>query len=103
MSTYNILHALVDCPRCGAVVGADIECRCGDTTQMVDLRIGDIYPWVRGRQPQNGGRPKGGRFVGDGYMECPTCKKDLFLRVVLDDDKITAVEPDSSRRGYIPD
>ena len=70
---------------------------------MVDLKIGDRYPWVPRKQAQNGGRPENGSLDGEGYMECPRCHKDSFLRVIVRDDVITAVEPDADRHGYIQD
>jgi hypothetical protein len=70
---------------------------------MLVLKLGDRYPWVPRKQPQNGGRPEGGSLAGEGYMECPHCHKDSFLRVIVRDDVITAVEPDRDRHGYISD
>lgn len=70
---------------------------------MLDLKIGDRYPWVIGQQPQNGGRPEGGTVDGEGYMECPHCHKDAFFRVLVRDDIIVGVEPDAKKPGHIPD
>jgi len=103
MGSYNILRRSLTCPRCGAVVEAAVDCHFGDTSQMTALRIGARYPWVPRKQPQNGGRPEAGNVDGEGYMECPRCHKDSFLRVIVRDDVITSVEPDAERHGYIPD
>jgi hypothetical protein len=70
---------------------------------MLDLRIGDRYPWRENAEPQNGGRPPGGAVDGEGYMECRSCRKDSFLRVIVRDDLIVGVEPNADQRGYIPD
>jgi hypothetical protein len=70
---------------------------------MVDLKIGDRYPWVPRKQVQNGGRPDNGNVDGEGYMECPECGKDSFLLVVVRNDVIEGVEPNATRQGYIPD
>ena len=103
MSSYNILRTSVKCPRCGEPVETDIDCFFGNTAQMLRLEVGDAYPWVARRQPQNGGRPDGDEVSGEGYMECPICRKDSFLRVIIQGDTIVGVEPDLNRKGYIAD
>ena len=103
MGTYNTLRSSLACPRCGAVAETNVDCHFGDTSQMIELKIGDRYPWVPRKQPQNGGRPENGTVAGEGYMECPQCHKDSFLRVIVRHDVITAVEPDRDRHGYISD
>jgi len=103
MGTYNTLRSSLACPRCGAVAETNVDCHFGDTSQMIELKIGDRYPWVPRKQPQNGGRPENGTVAGEGYMECPQCHKDSFLRVIVRDDVITVVEPDRDRHGYISD
>jgi hypothetical protein len=70
---------------------------------MVDLKIGDRYPWRERVQPQNGGRPDGGTVDGEGYMECSLCHKDAFLRVLVRNDFIIGVESNTEKAGYIPD
>ena len=103
MATYNTLRSTLTCPRCGAGVEAVVDCHFGDTSQMAELKIGDRYPWVPRKQVQNGGRPESGTIAGEGYMECPRCHKDSFFRVVVRDDRISSVEADTDRHGYIPD
>ncbi len=103
MGTFNTLHCSLTCPRCGSVVETEIECFFGNTSQMIKLTIGDRYPWTPGRQPKRSGRPEHGDTDGEGYMECPRCGKDAFLRVLVRDDVVTGVEPDTDRPGYIPD
>lgn len=103
MGTYNTLLASLKCPRCGADVDADVDCYFGYVGEMEELRIGDRYPWFEGKQPQDGGRPAGGTVDGEGYMECPRCHKDAFLHVLVRDDVIVGVKPDTERQGYVPD
>ena len=103
MSSYNILRTTVKCPRCGEEVETEVACHFGNTTQMLTLAIGDTYPWITGRQPQNGGRPEGHEVAGEGYMECSACHKDSFLRVIIEGKTIVRVEPDRDRKGYLPD
>jgi ribosomal protein S27AE len=104
MGSYNTVSAPVTCPRCGALVTADIEVRFGDTSKFVTLKIGDTVPWVPGRVEKHGGRPEGGHLDGDGYMECPNCGKDSFLTVSIRGDAIEAVtHRSSSKAPYIPD
>jgi len=103
MRTVNTLCSLLTCPRCGVVVQTAVECHFGDTSQMLKLKIGDRYPWVPQKQRQSGGRPENGDVAGEGYMECPRCHKDSFLRVIVRDDVIESVELDTDRHGYLPD
>lgn len=103
MGTYNVLRTSLACPRCGVEVETDIDCHFGWTGEMMDLKIGDRYPWAERKQPQNGGRPEGGTVAGEGYMECPHCHKDAFLLVHVREDVIVAVEPDAKKPGYISD
>ena len=42
-------------------------------------------------------------MAGEGYMECPRCHKDSFLRVIVRDDVIESVELDTDNHGYLPD
>lgn len=103
MATYNVLHTSLSCPRCGAVVETTVDCYFGYVGGMEDLKIGDRYPWQGRVQPQNGGRPEGGSADGEGYMECPRCHKDSFWRVMVRADIIIGVEPDTEKRGHVPD
>jgi hypothetical protein len=103
MGTYNLLHAALACPRCGIEVETRVECFFGCTSEMADLRIGDRYPWMPGKQPQNGGRPEHGTVDGEGYMECPLCRRDAFVRILVREDVIVGVEPDAQKQGFISD
>jgi hypothetical protein len=103
MGTYNTLHTRIACPRCGVVGEIEVELRLGNTARMQHLHVGDQYPWVPRVQPQNGGRPEGGNVDGEGYLECQTCHKDAFVRVLVRNDIIISVQPDTNRQGYIPD
>jgi len=103
MGTYNILRSYLECPRCEHEVEAEIECHFGDTREMHQLKVGDRYPWWERKEPHNGGRPAGGTMEGEGYMECPHCHRDAFLRVLVHEDVIAGIEPDSGRAGYLRD
>jgi len=103
MGSYNVLHTSLTCPRCGAEVETGIDCRFGYTGAMAELKIGDRYPWRPGKQPRNGGRPEAGTIDGEGYMECPRCRKDAFVKVLVRNDVIVGAEPDPQKTGYIRD
>ena len=97
MGTYNCLHASLVCPRCNASVTTVVDCHFGYTAAMESLRVGDHYPLQPGSPPAERVSTD-----GDGYMECPRCQKDAFLRVLVRDGVIVGVEPDTERQGYIP-
>ena len=95
MGTYNILQAGITCPHCQASVNLEIEMRFGDTRMFEKFMVGDLYKWVPG------GRPLNGDYDGEGYAECPDCRRDFFVRVSIHQDKIESVQPDPERAGYI--
>ncbi|MBW3636277.1 MAG: hypothetical protein KY445_07410 [Armatimonadetes bacterium] len=102
MSTYNNLNALVKCSRCGCFVEAEIECFFG-YGNLISYEIGDRYEWRPRKAVQNGGRPEEGNIDGEGYTQCPSCGKDFFVKVIVRDDIIRSVEPDSNKKPYMPD
>jgi hypothetical protein len=102
VATYNLLHTALTCPLCCAVVETTVRCHFGWTGQMLDLKVGDRYPWAEGKQPQNGGRPAGGTVDGEGYMHCPRCYRSPRLCVLVRNDVIVGIEPDAKKHN-IPD
>lgn len=102
MSTYNMLHAVMKCPRCDNFAEMEILTYFGFRA-FIDYKFGDAVEWVPRKIPKNGGRPEGGNLDGEGYAECPVCAKDFFVRVKVRSDKIEGVEHDSSKTPYIPD
>ena len=97
MGTYNRLHVSLVCPRCGASVTTGVDCHFGYTAAMESLQVGDCYPVQPGLPPAESVSTD-----GEGYMECPHCQKDAFLRVLVRGGVIVGVEPDTERQGYIP-
>jgi hypothetical protein len=65
--------------------------------------LGDKYRWRTGRSVKNGGRPPDGDMEGEGYVECPLCRKDFFVIVHLRSDVLQSVEPDTDKKPLIPD
>ena len=96
MGTYNHLHISLVCPRCGASVDTIVDCHFGYTAAMESLQVGDRYP-VRPDSPL----AESVSADGEGYMECPRCQRDAFLRVLVRGGIIIGVEPDTGRHGYI--
>jgi hypothetical protein len=97
MGTFNIMKASGRCPRCNAEIEFQLDMHFGFTSMMQDLKIGDKYPWL------DNGRPEGGNVDGEGYMSCPRCCKDSFWRVIVRNDVIVKIEPDVTKKGYMPD
>jgi hypothetical protein len=102
MSTYNMLHAVIKCPRCNTLAEMEILTYFG-FRQFRDYKIGDKVEWTPRNIVKNGGRPENGTLDGEGYTECPLCAKDFFIRVKVDSDIIEGIEPDLSKNPYIPD
>jgi hypothetical protein len=101
MGTYNILHAGITCPHCNMLVDVEIEMRFGNTLRMEKFVIGDYYRWVSGKPVQHGGRPEKGNLDGEGYAECPHCRRDFFVKVMVREDKLESVKPDTEKAAYI--
>ena len=104
MGSFNIVRADCTCPRCGTDLhDVEVECRFGKTADILTFRVGDSYPWVLGKMVHHGGRPENGNLDGEGYAECPHCRKDFFLVVAVRSDVIHSVAADRTKKGYIPD
>ncbi|HEY4259101.1 MAG TPA: hypothetical protein VGM98_03025 [Schlesneria sp.] len=99
MSTYDLLHAQMICPRCGTSRATEIELFVG-IGNLIDYQIGDQIQWVPKAAPQNGGRPPNGDCEAEGYAECDACGKDFFVKAIVRDGKLVDVVVDASKPGY---
>jgi hypothetical protein len=102
MGTRNILQTEITCPHCNTLVNVEIELFFGDTRTMDRFEIGNMYQWISGKTVQHGGRPEKGNLDGEGYTECPQCRRDFFVKVMVRGDKIKGVELDTEKTAYIP-
>jgi hypothetical protein len=102
MSNYNHLSARLTCPRCGREADMTVDLYFGLRDQL-DYKFGDRYSWTNSPIVKNGGRPPDGNLEGEGYTECPLCKKDFFVAVKVDQDILKAARPDPSKKPLIPD
>jgi hypothetical protein len=102
MSTYNNTRCTLRCPRCLRLVDVEVFLYVGDTSQMVEVRIGETYPFHSRRQPQNGG-PIRGVVEDAGYAECPSCGRDFFCAVEFQDQRLKAIRPSRVVPPYVPD
>lgn len=80
----------------------DVQCYFG-FLNLFEYQIGDRVNWRAGKAVQNGGRPAGGNIEGEGYLECPVCELDAYVRIIIRDDIIVGVEPDPNKEPYIKD
>ncbi len=102
MGTYNTIFQTLDCPRCGATVDLDIELHFGNTAMMKTLSLGDRYHWIIGnKSAKNGGRPEQGNCEGEGYTECPSCKKDFWLKAIVEKDILVSIQVNNEKAPYI--
>jgi hypothetical protein len=91
MGLFNIVRGSLTCPRCDLPIEAEVETRLGWMHHVLTLHVGDRYPWNHPDMPSH--RPDGGNAVGDGYCECPACRQDFLVRVVVEEDVIRRLEP----------
>jgi hypothetical protein len=89
------------CPHCHVLASMEIELFFGDTRNLDIYAIGDSYKWIPRKIVQNGGRPENGNLDGEGYAGCPNCQKDFFVKVVVRNDHIKNVSPDTEKAAYI--
>ncbi len=102
MSAYNTLIASMTCPRCGSDEVMEVDLYFGDRQQF-QYALGSKVRWLKVESVANGGRPANGCLQGEGYGECPSCKKDFFAAVIVERDTIVRVEVDDTKPGYIAD
>jgi hypothetical protein len=101
MGAFNILHAVLTCPRCGWRGEMEVEFRLGLRDQL-KFRLGDELTWAGGGRRRPLRRPDGGNEDGEGYVVCPGCEKDFWVVIGVRSDIISAVEVDAARPGYGP-
>src|SRR5512133_492264 len=102
MATFNQLPARLLCPRCGRESDMTVDLYFGFRDQL-NYKLGDTYRWKMGRSVKNGGRPPEGNLDGDGYTECPLCRKDFFVIVRVRKDIIDSLQPNPEKKPFIPD
>ncbi|NMB58736.1 MAG: hypothetical protein GYA12_06180 [Chloroflexi bacterium] len=69
---------------------------------MRTFNLGDEYTWVPRKAPQNGGRPFEGNLDGEGYAECPVCRKGFYVKVAIRNDRIESVSADAGKNSSFP-
>ena len=94
MAAFNQLPARLQCPRCGRESDMMVDLYFGLRDQL-EYKLGDTYRWRTGRSVKNGGRPPEGNLDGEGYTECPLCRKDFFVIVRVRNDVLQSVEPNT--------
>jgi hypothetical protein len=104
MAMYNLLNVQMRCPHCGNVSEMQAEFRFG-FLNLDTYSLGDKLRWTdehgNGLRFPNE-RPTGGNYIGEAYVECPVCHKDLWLTVWVVNDIIERAEYDPTKKGYIP-
>lgn len=103
MGTYNHTVVQLECPRCGHVGSFQVDLYFGNTANMVTIPMGDLYPFVTGAAPQDGGPFPGSNPHGVGYTECSSCQGDFHCVATIQDGRLVSVAPDRTELPYIPD
>jgi hypothetical protein len=102
MGTYNKTHAVLVCPRCGGYATMEAELFFGNTSNMEFVPIGREYPFHLALAVHNGGVPPDRNLDGEGYVECPLCCKDFFVKAIVRNTILKAIEVDPSIAPHIP-
>lgn len=90
------------CPRCREGNEIEIKLPFGCVAER-HYRIGDQVEWRKDRPPEQGGRRDHGNLSEEVGYWCPTCRRDSWLIVSVNTDRIDKVEVNSSRAPMIPD
>lgn len=101
MATFNQLPARLRCPRCNGEADITVDLYFGVRDQL-NYKLGDKYCWTSSPVVKNGGRPPEGDLDGEGYAECPLCRKDFFVIVRVRKDILESVQPDLAKKPLIP-
>jgi len=101
MGMYNVLILNIISPYCGYEGEMESEFKIG-YLNIDSYRLGDKIKWADGiaKKPHQR-RPLDGNFTGEGYVECPQCLKDFWLKIFINNDTLTDVTIDSSKTGYV--
>jgi len=102
MGTYNRTHVELACPRCGGAATMEVDLYFGDTSNMETVPVGAAYPFRSGKSIHNGGVPADGNVDGEGYTECPLCDKDFFVKAIVRNAILTAIEADLNVAPHVP-
>jgi uncharacterized metal-binding protein YceD (DUF177 family) len=96
------LPVQMPCPRCKEEQKLELQLPFGCIGER-HYKIGDKVEWQAGRLPEKGGRPDHGTLRKEVWSKCPTCRRDFWVIVSVNEDRIEEVEVDSSRSVTIPD
>jgi len=102
MALYNQIPVNLKCPRCGREAEMMVDLYFGFRDQL-RYKLGDSCRWTGSPLVKNGGRPQGGNLDGEGYTECPLCKRDFFVIVKVRSDVFEGAEADQSKNPFIED
>lgn len=100
MGMYNFLEAEVTCPYCQKKTVVQAELKLGLLT-LANYKLGDWVQWGnndKGLQfPKK--RPLNGNIEAEAYTECPNCGKDFWLQVTVENDQITNIRVDVTKKA----
>ncbi len=101
MSVHNyILASNVICARCKACIPSVRAESYVGYQRLLEYRVGSRVRWAQ-KKIQGITRPPEGCGEFDGYVVCPVCERDFWLRVLVEHDVITSVATDPDREGSI--
>ncbi len=101
MGTYNTAKLFDLCPRCEKAVENEVNIYLGDTSNMSEVTLGELYPFRPRKQPQNGGLVEGWQEEA-GYCECSHCKRDFHCDVFIQKGLLVKIRPNLAAPPYIP-
>jgi uncharacterized C2H2 Zn-finger protein len=97
MGLFNLLDIELLCPKCNVLVKTGAEFKIGYKNQF-EYKLGDKIEWFKKHQ----GRPPGGNYDGEGYVECPNCKFEFLIDIHIKDDTICDFEINLDKHPHYP-
>lgn len=101
MGSFNILEADLLCPRCKVTATMEIEFKFG-SPDLTRYHLGDKLTWGRSKLEKKLASYTSDPVVAEGYVQCPECNKDFFVKITMHQGVLEHVEWDATRPPYIP-
>ena len=95
MGLFNELFTVRECPRCKKVSPIVVEFKFGDV---------NLHKYLIGEQLRLTEKSHGQEshfFQGNGYAVCFNCEKDFWVKILVENHILVAVEHDKSKSGFI--
>ena len=96
MGVYNILYTEIVCPHCSTQQHTEVDFRFG-AVEGFSYHIGDTLIL-----PRYGDSSHLKNYIGEGWVDCPHCRRDFWVDISVNKGILTRVEINTDKSGYVP-